>query len=167
MARTVLAARPMCRATWRAAALSQACPTASSKSLLQGALLGSCATLSARIPQRGHFTRYVSTTTVVTYSKQGRSRTSRSQTSWILPAGTCCPQREQISFNPAFFRQLQLFAMLVNLHAIDPISRPSKNPRPVVFPHLPSLTKSHFSQKAGLSGSLSDSCAEPILDSAN
>jgi len=57
MARTVLAASLICRATWRAAALSHACPTAPSKRLLNGALLGNCATLSARIPQRGHFTR--------------------------------------------------------------------------------------------------------------
>jgi hypothetical protein len=36
----VLAASLICRATWRAAALSHACPTASSKRLLNGALLG-------------------------------------------------------------------------------------------------------------------------------
>src|ERR1700729_1110785 len=112
IARTVLAAICICRATCRAAALSQACPTASSNRLLNGALLGNCATFSARKPHRGHFTRYVSTTTIVEYSKQGRSRTSRSQISWILLAGTCCPQPEQISFRPAFFRLTHSFSFL-------------------------------------------------------
>jgi len=68
--------------------LSQACPTASSNRLLKGALLGNWATFSARNPQRGHFIRYVSTTTVVEYSTHGRSRTSRSLISWIWLAGT-------------------------------------------------------------------------------
>ena len=89
IALTVLSAIPNRLATWRAAALSHACPTDSSKRLLKGALLGNWATFSARNPQRGHFIRYVSTTTVVEYSKQGRSRTSRSLISWILLAGTC------------------------------------------------------------------------------
>ncbi len=89
MARTVLSAMPNRRATCRADALSQACPTASSNRLLKGALLGNWGTFSARNPQRGHFIRYVSTTTVVEYSKQGRSRTSRSHISWILLAATC------------------------------------------------------------------------------
>src|ERR1700676_601296 len=111
-ARTVLAARPIRRATCRADALSQACPTASSNRLLNGALLGNCATFSARNPQRGHFTRYVSTTTVVEYSKHGRSRTSRSQTSWTRLADTCCPHPEQISFSPAFFRLTHSFSVL-------------------------------------------------------
>src|SRR6516164_2839525 len=128
MARTVLAARPIRRATWRAAALSQACPTASSKRLLWAALLGSCPTLSARIPQRGHFTRYLSTTTVVVYSKQGRSRTSRSQTSWIVAAGTCCPHPEQISFSPVFFRLTHSFRCL---------SRPSISMRYTLYPGHP------------------------------
>jgi hypothetical protein len=56
--------------------------------LLKGALLGNWGTFSARNPQRGHFIRYVSTTTVVEYSKHGRSRTSRSLISWILLAGS-------------------------------------------------------------------------------
>jgi hypothetical protein len=89
IARTVLSAIPNRRATCRADALSQACPTASSNRLLKGALLGNWGTFSARNPQRGHFIRYVSTTTVVEYSKHGRSRTSRSLISWILLAGTC------------------------------------------------------------------------------
>ena len=98
------------RATCRAAALSQACPTISSKRLLNGALLGTWATFSARNPQRGHFIRYVSTAMVVEYSKQGRSRTSRSQISWILLAATCCPQPEQINFSPVFFRLTHNFS---------------------------------------------------------
>jgi hypothetical protein len=48
--------------------------------------------------------------------------------------------------------QLQLLAMLVNLHAIDPVSRPSQNLRPIVCPHLLRLAKSAFSEKAGLPG---------------
>ena len=53
IARTVLAANPNCRATWRAAALSHACPTASSNRLLNGALLGNCGTFSILMPQSG------------------------------------------------------------------------------------------------------------------
>ena len=78
MARTVLLAKPNCRATRRTAALSQANPTASSKRLLNGALLGNCGTFSVFTPQSGQRTRYNSITTVVRYSDQGRSRTSRS-----------------------------------------------------------------------------------------
>ena len=78
MARTVLVESPNCRATRRAAALSQASPTASSKRLLKGALPGNCGTFSAFTPQRGQRSRYSSIVTVVRYSKQGRSRTSRS-----------------------------------------------------------------------------------------
>jgi hypothetical protein len=52
--RTELSARPNRPATCRAAALSQACPTASSKRSLKGALLGNWATFSAQNPQRGH-----------------------------------------------------------------------------------------------------------------
>ena len=69
--------QPKRRATRRAAALSQACPTASSKRLLNGALLGNCGTFSIYAAVRA-LTRYTSTTTVVRYSKHGRSRTSRS-----------------------------------------------------------------------------------------
>ena len=58
--------------------------------------------------------------------------------------------------------QLQLLALLINLHPIHPVSRPSQNPRPVVFLHPLRLAKGHLSEKAGLSGRLSDSCAEPI-----
>ena len=53
-------------------------PTASSKRLLKGALLGSSGTFSLFTPHSGQRTRYNSTTTVVRNSKQGRSRTSRS-----------------------------------------------------------------------------------------
>src|SRR5260370_13468639 len=82
-------------------------------------------------------------------------------TSWHVLPTTRANQLQSRFLPPP--PQLQLLAMLVNLHAITPISRPSKNPRPVVFSHLPRLTKSHFSQKAGPSGRLSDSCAEPLL----
>ena len=78
LALTVLAERPNRLATRMAAALSQACPTSSSKRLLKGAFDGRSGTLSVRTPQSGHRTRYSSTTTVVRYSKHGRSRTSRS-----------------------------------------------------------------------------------------
>jgi hypothetical protein len=78
MARTVLGTNPNCRATRRTAALSQANPTASSKRLLNGALLGNCGTFSVLIPQSGQRTRYSSITTVARYSDHGRSRTSRS-----------------------------------------------------------------------------------------
>jgi hypothetical protein len=49
--RTVLAASLTCLVTRRAAALSQASPTASSNRLLKGTLLGSCATFSVFTPQ--------------------------------------------------------------------------------------------------------------------
>ena len=74
----MLSAKPNRRATCRAAALSQAWPTISSNRLLNGALLGNCSIFSALIPQSGQRTRYNSITTVVRYSKHGRSRTSRS-----------------------------------------------------------------------------------------
>jgi len=57
MARTVLLDSPNCRPTRRPAALSQATPTASSKRLLNGALLGNCGTFSALIPHSGQRTR--------------------------------------------------------------------------------------------------------------
>src|SRR5271157_4703026 len=57
--------------------LTCANPTASSKRLLNGALLGNCGTFSLFNPQSGHRTRYNSITTVARYSDQGRSRTSR------------------------------------------------------------------------------------------
>src|SRR6516165_331114 len=84
MARTVLGDSPNCRATRRTAAFSQASPTASSKRLLKGALLGNCGTFSVFTPQSGHCTRYSSTTTVVRNSDHGRSRTSRSYVSYTL-----------------------------------------------------------------------------------
>src|SRR5689334_4709946 len=49
MTRTVLDAKPNRSATCRAAALSQACPTASSKRLLNGALLGNCGTFAEKL----------------------------------------------------------------------------------------------------------------------
>src|ERR1035437_4424235 len=84
MPRTVLSARPIRRAPCRAEALSQDSPTASSNRLLYGDLLGNCGTFSAFTPHAGQSTRYSSTTTVVCYSKHGRSRISRSYTSCIL-----------------------------------------------------------------------------------
>src|SRR5580700_2174612 len=58
MTRTVLLAKPNCLATRRTAALSQANPTASSKRLLNGALLGNCGTFSVFTPHSGQRTRY-------------------------------------------------------------------------------------------------------------
>src|SRR6516164_1989288 len=78
IARTVLAARRNCRATCRTDALSHASPTASSKRLLNGALLGNWGTFSTFTPHCGQHTRYTSMTTVVRNSPHGRSRTSRS-----------------------------------------------------------------------------------------
>ena len=98
-------------ATRRAAALSQASPTASSNRLLKGALLGSCATFSVFTPQSGQRTRYSSITTVVRYSKHGRSRISRSQTSAI--SLTPRPQPEHTSFRSPDLRRthsLSVFA---------------------------------------------------------
>src|SRR6516164_3488718 len=66
------------RATRSVGALSQLIPTASSKRLLKGALLGKESTFSVFKPQSGQATRYNSITTVALYSDQGRSRTSRS-----------------------------------------------------------------------------------------
>src|SRR5580700_8196325 len=82
MARTVLDAKPNRRATCRADALSHAWPTASSKRLLNGALLGSSGTFSTFTPHSGHFTRYTSMYTAVLNSLHGRSRTTRSLQSW-------------------------------------------------------------------------------------
>src|SRR5450756_2157826 len=65
---------PMRRATCRAEALSQACPTASSRRLLKGDLLGNGGTFSTLIPHSGQFTRYSSIATVVVYSDHGKSR---------------------------------------------------------------------------------------------
>lgn len=57
IAPTVLAASPNCLATWRTDALSHANPTASSKRLLNGALLGNCGSFSIFTPQFGQQTR--------------------------------------------------------------------------------------------------------------
>ncbi len=94
--RTVLAARRNRRATWRTDALSHANPTASSKRLLNGALLGSWGTFSTRTPHCGQHTRYSSMITVVRYSPHGKSRTSRSLAS-CAPLNFR-PHPEQISF---------------------------------------------------------------------
>src|ERR1039457_2977877 len=88
---------------------------------------------------------------LVEYSKQGRSRTSRSQISWILSASTCCPHPEQISFSPAFsglfspHPQLQFLPRLINLFLIHLIARPSEDSRPVPLLHALRLT--HASSK--------------------
>ena len=78
IARTVLAASRDCLATWRTDAPSHANPTASSKRLLNGALLGNWGTSSTFAAHGGQHTRYTPMTTVVRYSPHGRSRTSRS-----------------------------------------------------------------------------------------
>src|ERR1035441_936060 len=81
IARTALSARPIRRATCRAEALSHAWPTASSKRLLKGALLGSSGTFSILTPHTGHLTRYTSMCTVAWNTLHGRSRTARSRLS--------------------------------------------------------------------------------------
>ncbi len=106
----MLSANPNCLATRRAEALSQAWPTASSKRLEKGALLGNWSTFSIFKPQSGQRTRYSSITTVVRNFKQGRSRTSRSVTS----AGSAIlrPQPEQISRRLPRFRRTHSFNVL-------------------------------------------------------
>ncbi len=94
--RTVLAANPNRSATCRAAALSHACPTASSNRLLKGALLGNCGTFSTLRPQSGQHTRYTSTKTVVPNSMQGRSRTARALVSCAISNSR--PHPEHTSF---------------------------------------------------------------------
>src|SRR6267154_1597780 len=110
MARTVLSASPNRLAILRAEALSQASPTASSKRLEKGALLGSWSTFSIFKPQSGHRTRYSSITTVVRNSPHGRSRTSRS----VVSAGSAIlrPQPEQISRRFPRFRLTHNFNVL-------------------------------------------------------
>src|SRR5580693_7361913 len=131
MDRTVVAATSNCLATRRAAALSQASPTASSNRLLNGALLGNCSTFSALIPQSRQRKRYNSTTIVVRYSKHDRSRTSRSLISAI--STTVRPQPEHTSLPPfAAHPQLQRLGVLVDFTSIHPIARPAQNLRPVI-----------------------------------
>src|SRR5713101_5143872 len=110
MARTVLCANPNCWATRRAEALSQASPTASSKRLEKGALLGNWSTFSIFKPQSGQRTRYNSITTVVRNSPQGRSRTSRS----VVSAGSAIlrPHPEQMSRRFPRFRLTHSFRVL-------------------------------------------------------
>src|ERR1019366_107708 len=108
MARAVLAANPMRLATCRAAALSHACPTASSNRLLNGALLGSCSTFSAFTPHCGHRTRYSSSTTVAWYTKPAKPRTSRSSTSQI--SLTPRPQFEHTTFRLPDLRRTHSFS---------------------------------------------------------
>ena len=57
--------------------------------------------------------------------------------------------------------QLQILAMLVYVHAIDLVSRPSQYPRPLDFPHPLRLAAIPLFGKASLSGGLSDSCSVP------
>ena len=110
IARTVLVGIRNCFATWIAEAPSHAPPTASSKRLLNGALLGSCTTFSTRGPQSGQRNRHNSTITVALYSLHGRSRISRWSTSWIVP--TCLPQPEQIRFLVPAFRLTHSLSVL-------------------------------------------------------
>src|SRR6516164_9863448 len=112
MARTVLGDNPNCLATLRTAALSQASPTASSKRLLKGALLGNCGTFSVFTPQSGHCTRYSSTTTVVRNSDHGRSRTSRSYVSYTLLSFR--PHPEQTNFRLPRFLRTHNFSVLAD-----------------------------------------------------
>ena len=106
----MLAANPNCRATCRAAALSHACPTASSNRLLNGALLGNCGTFSILTPQSGQHTRYTSITTVVRNSMQGRSRTSRSL-DVMRALSNLRPHPEHTSFRLPRFRRTQSFSV--------------------------------------------------------
>ena len=103
-------ANPNCLATLRAEALSQAYPTACSKRLLNDALLGNSSTFSIFSPQSGQGTRYSSITTVVRYSKQGRSRTSRSVTS--AGSAILCPHPEQVNRRLPRFRGTHSFNVL-------------------------------------------------------
>src|SRR6516165_4016346 len=112
MARTVLGDSPNCFATRRTAALSHARPTASSKRLLKGALLGNCGTFSVFTPQSGQRTRYSSITTVVRNSKQGRSRTSRSYVSYTSLSFR--PQPEHTSLRFPRFRRTHNFSVLAS-----------------------------------------------------
>src|SRR6266852_3683262 len=109
IARTVLSGNPKLCATCRADADEQARPTASSKRLENGALLGNCATFSIFGPQSGQRTRYNPTTTVALYSDQGRSRISLSVESRRSPQ--CFPQPEQISFLVLRFRRTHNFSV--------------------------------------------------------
>src|SRR6266571_8175170 len=165
MPRTVLSAMPNCFATRRAAALSHAKPTASSKRLLNGALLGNCSTFSALRPQSGHLNRYSSITTLVRYSKHGRSRTSLIDISDCIdtPAapGTHIYPIASLAPHP----KLQSLGRLVNLAPPHPVARPSQDLRPFVVrqtmecsrlplpPETPSIRRLfRFSRRAGIRG---------------
>src|SRR5712692_7496878 len=142
MARTVLAASPSCRPTCRADADSHTSPRASSNRLLKGALLGNCGTRSILTPQSGQRTRKTSTTTVVRYSPQGRSRTSRSLAS--TTSRTRSPHPEQISGRLRRIRRTHnrnVFCPFVDLVLKDSIPRPTQNLREVVVLHPRSLPK--------------------------
>src|SRR5207253_2418754 len=133
MARTVLDARPSRLATCRAAALSHACPTASSNRLLKGAWLGSCSTFSAFTPQSGHRTRYRSSTTVVWVLKAGQvphfSLIHLTDLAHPTPAArTHDPPVARLAPHP----QLQRLGGLVDLRSVDSVTRPPQNLRPVV-----------------------------------
>src|ERR1700722_2740413 len=81
MARTVVSGSWKRRATWTAAALSQALLTVSSNRLLNGALDGNCSIFSTSTPHSGQGNRCTSTITVARYTLQGKSRIARSRTS--------------------------------------------------------------------------------------
>src|SRR5258708_22536516 len=142
MARTVLSARQNLRATCRADALSHACPTISSKRLLNGALLGNCSTRSVLIPHSGHRIRYNSITTVVRNSKHARSRISRSYTSWI--SLTRCPHLEHISFRFPAFRRTHSFSALARSSISCWYTRYPAHPR--IFVHSLFLKLSSVAQ---------------------
>src|SRR6266478_4692056 len=143
MARTVLSARENLRATCRADALSQACPTISSNRLLNGALLGNCSTRSVLIPHSGHRIRYSSITTVVRNSKHARSRTSRSYTSWI--SLTRRPHPEHVSFRFPDFRRTHSLRALARSSISCWYTRYPGHPR--IFVHSLFLKLSSVAQK--------------------
>lgn len=132
MARTVLLARPNCRATRRTAALSQTNPTASSKRLLNGALLGNCGTFpsSPRSPD-----------TALDITPPPPSSETRNKVDRVPRARSChrhrpasAPQPEQISFRFPRLRRTQ-FARLIDFVSVNPIPRPTQYFAPVRLSH--------------------------------
>ena len=66
------------------------------------------------------------------------------------PGGYMLPTPRTNQLHPSLLPphpQLQLLALLVNLHPIDLVSRPSKNPRPIAFPHPFRLSKDPYQRK--------------------
>src|ERR1035437_5773508 len=148
MARTVLPASPICRATRRTAALSQASPTASSNRLLNGALLGNCGTFSVLMPQSGQRTRYSSITPPGAVLKTGQithlSLVEVMNLAELPPApGTHQLPVPTLAPHP----QLQRFGLLVDFMLVNPVARPSQNFGPLVLSHPAEGTQSSLKSK--------------------